>query len=279
LWPWASMPSASCDHAVAEVDAVDHHHRQIQLADGPCKPLCQLLLAELHEAARDSALGRRARLVRRWHRLLGAGIAPGRHARGDGRHRGGVQRVAAGGPLEAAQRQFALGRRACSWASYGYALAAQHDLAGGGAAAHGASGRVRHALGTAQCDPVGFHHRRQHLLARVNAQAQEGVANIAQNALHGQRYLNLRSRHGPQCGLRVRLHLGGSFGCLRGNPHARACGSKEPPPQLTRSTDSGTSPIRLHGPVWPSQRRSNSTALVWSETYKRITKGRFWPGV
>ncbi|MCX8005103.1 MAG: hypothetical protein N2688_09125, partial [Burkholderiaceae bacterium] len=26
------------------------------------------------------------------------------------------------------------------------------------------------------------------------------------------------------------------------NPHARACGSKEPPPQITRSTDSGTSP-------------------------------------
>jgi hypothetical protein len=40
----------------------------------------------------------------------------------------------------------------------------------------------------------------------------------------------------------VRLQLGGSFGCLRGNPHARACGSKEPPPQLTRSTDFGTSP-------------------------------------
>jgi hypothetical protein len=25
---------------------------------------------------------------------------------------------------------------------------------------------------------------------------------------------------------------------------------------------------KLHGPVWPPQRRSNSTALVWSETYK-----------
>ncbi|WP_419187070.1 hypothetical protein [Azohydromonas sediminis] len=29
---------------------------------------------------------------------------------------------------------------------------------------------------------------------------------------------------------------------MRGNPHALACGSKEPPPQLTRSTDFGTSP-------------------------------------
>jgi hypothetical protein len=28
---------------------------------------------------------------------------------------------------------------------------------------------------------------------------------------------------------------------------------------------------KLHGPVWPLQRRSNSTALVWSETYKRLS--------
>lgn len=177
----------------------------------------------------------------RRHRLLRVGVAPRGHARSDGGHRGGVQRVAAGGPFEAAQRQFAFGHRARPRASYGDALAAQHDLAGGGAAAHGASSCIGHALGAAQCDTVGFHHRRQHLLARVDAQAQESVANIAQNALHGQRDLNLR-RHGPQCGQRVRLHLGGSFGCLRGNPHARACGSKEPPPQLTRSTDFGTSP-------------------------------------
>jgi hypothetical protein len=34
---------------------------------------------------------------------------------------------------------------------------------------------------------------------------------------------------------------------LRGNPHARACGSKEPPPQLTRSASSGTSPDYLTG--------------------------------
>ncbi|MEO7244769.1 MAG: hypothetical protein ABIX12_06445, partial [Rubrivivax sp.] len=26
---------------------------------------------------------------------------------------------------------------------------------------------------------------------------------------------------------------------------------------------------KLHDPVWPLQRRSNSTALVWAETYKR----------
>jgi Transposase, Mutator family/CRISPR-associated protein (Cas_Cas5) len=69
------------------------------------------------------------------------------------------------------------------------------------------------------------------------------VAHVVQHALHGQRNLNLRGRHRAQRALRVRLHLGGSFGCLRGNPHARACGSKEPPPQLTRSTTSGTSPL------------------------------------
>ena len=87
------------------------------------------------------------------------------------------------------------------------------------------------------------------------------MANIAQNALHGQRDLDLRSRHGPQCGQRVRLHLGGSFGCLRGNPRARACGSKEPPPQLTRSTDSGTSPVIRPHHHCPTQEAARSPGL------------------
>ena len=202
------------DHAVTEVDAVDHHHRQIQLADGPREPLRELLPAELHEAARDRALGRRARLMFGRHRLLGAGVEPGRHARGDGCHGGSVQRVVASGPLEAAQRQLAPGRAACSWASHRNALAAQHDLAGGGAAAHGSSACVRDAFGTAQGGSIGLHHRSQHLLAGLDAQAQERVTYVAQHPLHGQRDLNLRGRHHPQCGLRVKLHLGGSFGCL-----------------------------------------------------------------
>ena len=41
-------------------------------------------------------------------------------------------------------------------------------------------------------NPVRFHHRCQLLLARVDVQAQEGMAKIAQDAQHGQRDLNLR---------------------------------------------------------------------------------------
>ena len=192
----------------------DHHHRQIKIADRACEPLRQLLLAELDETARHRALGRRAGPVRRRHRLLGTGIAPRRHARGDGGHRGRIQRVAAGGPQEAWQRQFAFDRRAGSRSAHCNALAAEHDLTGGAAATHGTPCSVGHSLGPAQRDAVGFHHRAQHLLAGFDAQAQECVAHVAQNTLHGQRDLNLRSRHHPQRGLRVRLHLGGSFGCL-----------------------------------------------------------------
>jgi hypothetical protein len=32
-------------HAPAEVDAVDHHHRQIQLVQAPAEPVLRLLLA------------------------------------------------------------------------------------------------------------------------------------------------------------------------------------------------------------------------------------------
>ncbi|WP_292448711.1 hypothetical protein, partial [Methylibium sp.] len=42
--------------------------------------------------------------------------------------------------------------------------------------------------------------------------------------------------------LRARLHFGGSFLCLLGTCIFE-CRRKEPPPQLTRSTTSGTSPV------------------------------------
>ena len=45
--------------AVAEVDAVDHHHRQIDAVDTPRQPLGELCAAERHEAARYRALGHR----------------------------------------------------------------------------------------------------------------------------------------------------------------------------------------------------------------------------
>jgi hypothetical protein len=87
----------------------------------------------------------------------------------------------------------------------------------GAAAANGSTIRIGHALDTAQRDAIGFHHRGQHLLAGVDAQAQERMAHVAQYTLHGHRELNLRGRYGPQRGLRVRLHPGGSFGCLSGS--------------------------------------------------------------
>jgi hypothetical protein len=217
------------DHPLAEVDAVDHHHRQIQLADGARQPLRQLLLAELHEAARDGALGGRARPVGRRHRLLGAGVAAGGHARSDGRHRGRVQRVVVGSPLEAGQGQFSIGHRARPRPAHRNALAAEHDLSWRAAAAYRAPPGVGHALGPAQRDAVGLHQGGQHLLASVDAQAQEGVAHIAQHALHGQRDLHLRSRQCPQRGLRARLHLGGSFLCLLGTWMVSSR-RKEPPP-------------------------------------------------
>jgi hypothetical protein len=44
-------------------------------------------------------------MVRRRKRLLGTGVASGGHARSNGGHRCGVQRVAVGGPQEVGQRQ------------------------------------------------------------------------------------------------------------------------------------------------------------------------------
>jgi hypothetical protein len=63
----------------------------------------------------------------------------------------------------------------------------------GAAAANGSTIRIGHALDTAQRDAIGFHHRGQHLLAGVDAQAQERMAHVAQYTLHGHRELNLRA--------------------------------------------------------------------------------------
>ena len=108
--------------------------------------------------------------------------------------------------------------------------------------ARGTAFRVGHAFGTAQGHSVGFHHGRQHLLAGVHTQPVEGLLHVVQYTLHGQRQLHRGSQYNPQRGLHARLHFGGSFLCLLGTCILK-CRRKEPPPQLTRSTSSGTSPI------------------------------------
>jgi hypothetical protein len=138
------------------------------------------------------------------HRPLPARVAARGHARGDGSHRGGVQRVRRSSPLERRQREFAVVQRARSQPAHPDALTAEHHAAGGAAAANGSTIRIGHALVTAQRDAIVFHHRGQHLLACEDAQAQERIAHVAQYALHGHRDLNLRGRYGPHRGLCVR---------------------------------------------------------------------------
>jgi hypothetical protein len=206
------------DHPLLEVDAVDHHHWQIQLVQRARQPLLQLLLAQRHEAARGRAPRHRAGRFRRWQRLERADVAAYRGTRGDRGHRRFIQRVSPAGPGKAWQFQLARMHRTRPRSPHTDALAAQHYAAARAASAQCTPIGIGHALGTAQGDPVGFHHRRQHLLAGGDAQPIERVLDVPQHALDRQRQLHLRSRNNLRRGFHARLHLGGSFGLLARQP-------------------------------------------------------------
>ncbi len=188
-------------------------------------------------------------MLRLGQRLQRVAIASHRHARGDGRHRGRVQRVAGGRPLERRQRQLAGIQIARPGPAHCNALAAQHHRAGRRAAAHRAAVGIGHALGTAQRDSVGFHHRGQHRLAGLDAQPVEGALHVLQDTLNGQGQLHGRSRYSPQRGLRARLHLGGSFGLLARQPAWSHAG------QRSRHLSSCVQQIAGHHPAAPSAAR------------------------
>jgi hypothetical protein len=159
------------DDALAEVDAVDHHHRQFHAVQAAAEPWVELFLAKLHEAPRHGALGGHQGAVSRRHRVLGGRVAARGHARGDSCQRRRIQRVGHGGPLEGGQREFALVERTRAQASHRDALATEHDAAGGAATAHSTPAFVGHVLGAARRDAIGLHHRGQHALAGIDAQA------------------------------------------------------------------------------------------------------------
>jgi hypothetical protein len=70
------------DHAVAEVNAIDHHDGPVVLTQGGRQPLRQLLLAQSKEAPRGATLGCRQRCFR-WRQRLQRVVAAS-HFRGPG---------------------------------------------------------------------------------------------------------------------------------------------------------------------------------------------------
>lgn len=158
-------------------------------------------------------------------------IAARRHARGNRRHGRRIQRIDPGRPGEAGECELPGVECTRPRSPNLDALPTQHHLAARRATTHRAATCIRHASRLAQRRPIGFHHRRQHLLADLYAQADKSILRVVQNPLHRQRNLKLRIPNGLQAGLRARLHIGGFFLCLVGT-RMIPCGRKEPPPSL-----------------------------------------------
>ena len=243
--PCESKPKATSTTQFAEVDAVDHHHRQRHL-DPARQPPLELPGAQCHEAARDRALGhQRFVLIDRQH-VQGRAIAPTGHPRGNRGQRRRVQRVAVARPRVGRKARFA-GLEVSRTRPRDRDLpTAQGDPASGVAAAVGAALRVGHALRTAQRRALRFHHRPEHRFPCADAQADECALDVLQHARDWQRDLGRGPLQGEfrQLRLRERLHFGGSFFCFGERLHI-TCRRKEPPPYLIRSTSPGTSPNKL----------------------------------
>ena len=217
------------DDAVGQVDAVDHHYRQIQPGDGTRQPFVQLPLAQRHEAPGHRALGGG---VGRGAQHLGqlgldAGVAARGHAGGHRLERCPVQRVALAGPHVAGQRQLASLQIAHALALHGDAPARQHHTGRRRAPAHRAATLLRHALGSAQRRAVLLHQLLQDGQPGLGAQALEGMSHIVQHTQQTQRtLLHQRVPAGSakrvnirRLGFDARLHVGGFLSLLARHPH------------------------------------------------------------
>ena len=149
-WPLGVNAQRHQNDALMEVDAVDHHHRQIDVADRARHPVLELALAQRSQAARRRASRARTRRLGQRQRIEGTGVAARRHPSGD---RASV--VASSGCRSAAQAK--LGSDSSpSWRSRARARAIA--MRWPPSTRRCASILIRYALRTVDPDPVGFPH-------------------------------------------------------------------------------------------------------------------------
>ena len=192
------------------VDPIDHHHPQIQVAQGAGQAAGQLLLTEGDEAPRHGTARRRPRGERVGDWLQGRPVFPGRHPRDDSPPGLRVERVPFGGPQEAGQGELAAIDGGRPQPSYANPAAAQGDLARGRSSAPGLARRLARPLGAAQLRAVLLHQRVQRLLAHAEAQLEEPLSHRSQPTEHRQRQLDGDLRLTRRLTYGTLLH-GGSF--------------------------------------------------------------------
>ena len=177
-------------HAVVPEDlAVDADHPQVQLAQRPAKKRLEALCRQRHEPPRHGAARRRPLGHVGRHRVQRARVPARRYPGGDRGQRMLVQRVGGRRPLEARQRDFALGApHPLPWQLD--LPSAERHLAVDTAAAPRGPLDLMAPLRATQHFPVRLHHRLQNLQTGRDAQAMECFPDTVDHAEDRQRHLD-----------------------------------------------------------------------------------------
>src|SRR5262249_49614364 len=194
------------DHVVAEVEAVDDEDADVEVIQRAGEPRRQLCTRERDEAPRDAALRDRARRPPSGQGVEGAGMLSCRDADRDRLQRAGIEGIAARGVGEARERELVAVDTAGAQPWHADAAPAERDLAGRLAVAVGAAIGIGDVLRSTEPLAILFHHRAQHLLARVEAEAEERGAGVGED---------VEQRHGAW--------TGGDGGGRGRSPNGRSC--------------------------------------------------------
>ena len=170
--------------------------RKVQLAQRPAEKRLEAPGRQRHEPPRHRAT--RCRPLRHpgRHRVQGARVPARRHPGSNCGQRVFVHRVGGRRPLEAHQRDFAVGAPQAEPRQFHLPPAKRHLAVYTSAAPHGSLDLVAPLRATHDF-PIRFHHRLQDLHPGRDAQAMERFPDTVHHAEHRQRHLN---RDGSRAG-------------------------------------------------------------------------------
>ena len=174
---------------VADVDAVDHQHDEIDRAEIAAEPLRHLLLGGRDEAAADGAAAGAACDELVGHGLQRARVVPRRHADEHQLDSALVQRIFRSEREPARQLDLATVDGACTWAANLRTTTAEHQLAGGEPSAVRLSPRQVRVAWSDELRPLVLQHGADRGGARGDHELGEvGADHVGERELHDRFY-------------------------------------------------------------------------------------------
>src|SRR5207302_4235212 len=183
--------SQSDQHAVLmEEYAVDDDHSDVERIERLAEPTREHPRAHRHEPARHRTSRHRPLGLSFGQRVQRTSVLPGRHADRDRLQPSSVERVAARGELEARKPKLLPLHRSCPQPRHLDPPPAERDFALHRPAPHRSALRIGYPLRSAQRFALAFHHRRQHLTTRGDAEREESLLHVVERREQSERKLH-----------------------------------------------------------------------------------------